>query len=206
MEDLGNPVKNIREPKLPKGPDRRLEADELAKLLGYCDRRIADIQADEGALHVYPLRAPDERTYVALKAAIRLATETSMRRGELCGLLWADVDLVERLAVLRETKNGDQRVVPLSTVAVAAVKSLPKTSSTVLGLEADYLSHLFHEACDATGIEGLKLHDLRHEATSKLFEKGLNTMEVASITGHKTLTMLKRYTDPWAKDLLRKLG
>lgn len=41
---------------------------------------------------------------------------------------------------------------------------------------------------------GARFHDLRHEATSRLFEKGLNVMEVAAITGHKTLDMLKRYT------------
>ncbi len=49
-------------------------------------------------------------------------------------------------------------------------------------------------------------HDLRHEATSRLFEKGLNTMEVASITGHEDLKMLKRYTHLRAEDLVGRLG
>lgn len=47
---------------------------------------------------------------------------------------------------------------------------------------------------------------MRHEATSRLFEKGLNVMEVAAITGHKTLDMLKRYTHLRAEDLAKKLG
>ncbi len=55
-------------------------------------------------------------------------------------------------------------------------------------------------------IEGLTFHDLRHEATSRLFEKGLNPMEVAAITGHKTLQMLKRYTHLRAEDLVGRLG
>ena len=56
------------------------------------------------------------------------------------------------------------------------------------------------------GIEGLRFHDLRHEATSRFFEKGLNIMEVASITGHKDLRMLRRYTHLKAEDLAKKLG
>ena len=55
-------------------------------------------------------------------------------------------------------------------------------------------------------IENLRFHDLRHEATTRLFEKGLNIMEVASITGHKDLRMLRRYTHLKAEDLARKLG
>jgi hypothetical protein len=51
------------------------------------------------------------------------------------------------------------------------------------------------------GIEDLRFHDLRHEATTRLFEKGLNIMEVASITGHKDLRMLRRYTHLKAEDL-----
>ena len=52
----------------------------------------------------------------------------------------------------------------------------------------------------------LHFHDLRHEATSKFFEKGLNVMEVATITGHKDLRMLQRYTHLRAEDLAKKLG
>ena len=49
-------------------------------------------------------------------------------------------------------------------------------------------------------------HDLRHEGTSKLFEKGLNMMEVASITGHEDLKMLKRYTHIKPESLVARLG
>ena len=63
-------------------------------------------------------------------------------------------------------------------------------------------SQAFGRVCTAAGIDGLTFHDLRHEATSRLFEKGLNPMEVAAITGHKTLQMLKRYTHLRAEDLV----
>jgi len=62
------------------------------------------------------------------------------------------------------------------------------------------------KTCSCEGIQGLRFHDLRHEATSRLFEKGLNPMQVASITGHKTLQMLKRYTHLQAEDLAKLLG
>ena len=67
------------------------------------------------------------------------------------------------------------------------------------------IKRAFMRACDRAGLVDFHFHDLRHEATSRLFEKGLNPMEVASITGHKTLQMLKRYTHLNAGDLASKL-
>jgi len=64
----------------------------------------------------------------------------------------------------------------------------------------------YMRAIKRADIEDLRFHDLRHEATTRLFEKGLNIMEVASITGHKDLRMLRRYTHLRAEDLARKLG
>lgn len=64
----------------------------------------------------------------------------------------------------------------------------------------------YRNAVKRAGIEGLTFHDLRHEATSRLFERGLDVMEVAAIIGHKTLQMLKRYTHLRAEDLAKKLG
>ncbi|WP_223306740.1 tyrosine-type recombinase/integrase [Acidithiobacillus ferrivorans] len=68
------------------------------------------------------------------------------------------------------------------------------------------VSHAFIAATQKAKIEGLHFHDLRHEATSRLFEKGLNPMQVAAITGRKTLQMLKRYTHLRAEDLAKLLG
>ena len=74
------------------------------------------------------------------------------------------------------------------------------------GLTRDALKQSFKRAVRRAGISGLRFHDLRHEATSRFFEKGLNVMEVASVTGHKTLQMLKRYTHLSAGDLASRLG
>ena len=64
----------------------------------------------------------------------------------------------------------------------------------------------FKRARDRAGITDLRFHDLRHTATTRLFERGLGIMEVASITGHEDLKMLKRYTHLRAEDLVERLG
>ena len=61
-------------------------------------------------------------------------------------------------------------------------------------MKADSITRAFNRACKRQGINDLTFHDLRHEATSRLFEYGLDMMEVSHITGHKDLKMLKRYT------------
>ena len=62
------------------------------------------------------------------------------------------------------------------------------------------------EKPDPRMLTGLRFHDLRHEATSRPFERRLNPMEVAAITGHQTLAMLQRYTHLRAEDLVDRLG
>lgn len=182
MPYLENPVGAIRLPSEAEGRDRRLEPGEDARLLA----AARDIHPD-------------------LEALIVVAIETGMRRAEMTGARWEWV----RGAVLRLpiTKNGTARDVPLSSRALGALSALPKRlDGRIFGISADWASRAFLAACRAAEIEGLRLHDLRHEATSRFFEKGLNVMEVAAITGHKTLGMLRRYTQLRAEDLARKLG
>lgn len=181
MESLDNPVSKVSRPKLPNGRDRRLLPGEEEKLLGALGR--------------------------TLKPLFQLALETAMRQGELLSLQWKYVDTARRVAHLPETKNGEARNVPLSTTAVSVLRKLPRRlDGKVFGVGGTHVSRTFRETCEKLGIEDLRWHDLRHEATSRLFEKGLNPMEVASITGHKTLQMLKRYTHLKAEDLAAKLG
>ena len=112
-----------------------------------------------------------------------------------------------RTAYLPMTKNGDSRTVPLSTRAIATLNDLPvHISGKVFPLSETALRGLWGRACRRAGISDLHLHDLRHEATTRLFELGLNIMEVSAITGHKDLKMLKRYTHLKAEDLALKLG
>ncbi len=181
MESIDNPVSKVKRPKLPEGRERRLLPGEEQKLLAALGKTTRPLAI--------------------------LAIETAMRRGELLSLIWENVDLERSVALLPDTKNGTSRLVPLSTRAIETLKSLrDKNSGQVFGISKHHASKSFREACQKANIKNLRFHDLRHEATSRFFEKGLNPMEVSSITGHKTLQMLKRYTHLKAEDLAKKLG
>jgi integrase len=181
MESLSNPVQLIKRPKPAPPRERRLEGDEETRLFAACP-------------------AP-------LQAVVEFALETAARQGEITALTWEHVDLVKRTAHLPDTKIGEPRTIPLSPAAVALLSRLPRRiDGSVFGLTPNAIQIAFRKACRAAGIENLHFHDLRHEATSRLFERGWNPMEVAAVTGHKTLQMLKRYTHLRAEDLARKLA
>ena len=127
------------------------------------------------------------------------AIETAMRRGEIVSMDWQHVNLSKRSLTIPVTKNGSSRTIPLSTVAVTILNQLlGEQEQTLEGsawpYTADFITRDFIRLCQKHGFADLRFHDLRHEATSRLFEKGLSLMEVASITGHKSLQMLNRYT------------
>jgi integrase len=144
-----------------------------------------------------------------LDAIVILALETAMRLGELLALKWTDVDFTRRTAHLRTTKNGESRTVPLSNRALQVLADLRSDAADkVFPNWKDTLSfeHAWHRAVVKSGLKDLRFHDLRHEATTRLFERGLNPMQVAAITGHKTLQMLKRYTHLRAENLVALLA
>lgn len=182
MERLANPVAAVRKPRTPPGRDRRLVNDEERRLLHTAG---------------YPMRE-----------LIVIAIETSMRLGELLNLCWRHVNLQRRVVLILDTKNGEPRKVPLSTRAYKTLKRMPRQLDGRLfpALSVSTYSHRFKQLCAGAGIAGLRFHDLRHEAVSRLFELGLNVMEVAAISGHKSLSMLQRYTHPRVDDLVRKLA
>lgn len=184
-ESLQNPIMKMRRPKPGRGRRRRLQEGEEVRLLEACEKL-------------------DRR----LKPLVLLLIETAMRRSELCTLMWRNVFFAKRYALLVDTKNGEERAVPLSLRALSLLREMESDAGDVFvsELSADRLSHLFIKARKLAGLHDLRLHDLRHEATSRLFEKGtLNMMEIASVTGHKSLQMLKRYTHLSAMHVASKL-
>jgi integrase len=181
----GIPTQHVKPPRLPNSRDRRLVKDEESRLLDAC--------LESHAQWLQPI--------------VVMAIETAMRASELLGLHWKNIDLDSRVALLPDTKNGAPRRVPLTSLAVKTLQSLPgNANGKVFDVSYRALALHFTKACKRADIEGLRFHDLRHEATSRLFEKGLNPMQVAAITGHKTLQMLKRYTHLRAEDLAKLLG
>lgn len=177
---LTNPVSMIRKPRSGVARDRRLHHGEEELLLEHSENQ-------------------------EMRSLIILAIETAMRRGEIVGLRRSWIN--GRVAYLPETKNGDPRGVPLSAKAIGAIAALPiRIDGRLFGFKEVACTRAFIRICKRAGIEDLHLHDLRHEATSRLFEKGLDVMQVKSITGHKSLQMLSRYTHLKAEKLAILLG
>lgn len=182
----GNAVLKIRKPRDSNGRTRRLTAGEWQALKREC----------QGSKNPW------------LWPAVQLAVETAARQGELLGLEWQSIDLPRRFAMLPITKNGEPRAVPLSSAALAVLDTLPRSiSGKVLPAQRLTLYHAFAAARARAGIEDFTFHDLRHEALSRLAERGdLSVLDLAAVSGHKTLQMLKRYTHLRAEDLAKKLG
>lgn len=194
---VDNPVALIRRPQSEKGRERRLELGEERLLLEALElsERDQNGRLTSGTRNIY------------VKPLVLLALETAMRRGELLSLRWENVDLKKRVACLPETKNGETRNVPLSSCAVEILENLPRSiDGRVFPTTEDALKKAFSRARERAKINDLHFHDLRHEATSRLAEKLANVIELAAVTGHKDLRMLKRYYHPRAEDLAKKLG
>jgi len=135
-----------------------------------------------------------------LYTIVVLALSTGMRQGEIMGLTWDDVDLNQGRITLRETKNGEIRVVPLVSKALNLLRELPRQTDTPLlfpnkvkqGKPMD-LRVPWEKALKKAKIGNFHFHDLRHSAASYLAMNGATIAEIAEVLGHKTLQMVKRY-------------
>jgi len=183
-----NPVTAISVPRTANARSRRLEADEQNRLLS----------ASNGEL----------------RRIIIIALETGMRRGEILQIRRSHIDFTLQTLLIPLTKTDTPRTIPLSSRAVVSLREqisisgniAPIRETPLFSLLPDSLSQAFRRLCRRLYIQNLHFHDLRHEATSRLFEKGLNPVEVATITGHKDTKMLMRYTHLRAEDLVGRLG
>jgi integrase len=133
-----------------------------------------------------------------------LALETAMRRGELLAIKNEHIDISKRTLLIPDSKNGRARTIPLSVQAVELVTAHAK-DSRLFPISANAFRLAWERVKRRAGIGDLNFHDLRHEAISRLFEKGLSVPEVALISGHRDLRILLRYTHPMAQGILQKL-
>ncbi len=185
--NVPNPVQMVRKPQSPQARSRVLTNEEAAKLLAALE--------------------PTGRRSHWTKPAVQLALATAMRRGELLSLRWEHVDLQARTAFLADTKNGDSRTVPLSTSALQVLTALPRhISGLVIPVKYFTLDAAFKRACLRAAMTDVRFHDLRRTAITRMAERLPNVIELAAVSGHKSLMVLKRYYRPSAKDLALKLG
>jgi integrase len=191
--------------------DRRLESGEEA--------RIRDVLA--GGKPDHRQRALELREATSLQLLFVMALESAMRLREMFTLSVDQVDLKRRTIFLDKTKNGSKRQVPITTVLRAALAVRLKGAAPgelvfpwwdgdarlpSLRRTTSLLSRQFARVFSASKCEGLHFHDLRHEATSRLFERTkLSDLEISKITGHKSLGQLARYANLRGSNLAARL-
>lgn len=180
-----NPTVNVRKPKVAPARIRRLSAREERLIMRYTNAH------------------PN----IELQVIVTLAIESAMRQGEILSLKWENINLRTRIAHLPETKNGTARDVPLSLRARDALLQLGvRTKGSVFTYTSAGIKSTWRYMTTALEIEDLHFHDLRHEAISRLAEMGsFDLLEISAISGHKSLTMLKRYTHHQTSKLVRKI-
>jgi integrase len=181
-----NPVDFIKMPPASKPRQRRLNKGEYERLE----------QASHLTLnpHIWPI--------------IVFAIETGMRRSEILGLTWENINQEKQLAYLPLTKNGTSREVPLSKKAVQVLSNQRARQDipAPFPVNANAFRSAWERLRKRADLSDLRFHDLRHEAISRFFEMGLSIPEVALISGHKDAKMLFRYTHLRAGNIIAKLG
>lgn len=135
-----------------------------------------------------------------MRDLVTFALETAMRRGEIART--GGKQRVRGGLLIKDDKTGKTTVIPISVVANEILDKYPGG----FGMKPDSITQAFNRACERAVIADLRFHDLRHEATSRLFEKGLSIEETAKITRHSDWRSLKRYTHPSNDIISAKLG
>jgi integrase len=173
-----NPLRRVSKESEPSGRVRYLSTEERNALLEAC--RKSELKE--------------------LYLIVLLALTTGMRRGEVIGLHWSDVDLARKSIVLHKTKNQERRSVPILPAVMEALKDHNKVrrlnTELVFPGPGDSPIHFdvyWRDALATAKIKDFRFHDLRHTAASYLAMSGATTAEIAAVLGHKTLQMVKRY-------------
>ncbi len=134
------------------------------------------------------------------RPVVQLAYDTGMRRGEIMGLKWEQVDLEQGVITLRpgETKTQEAREIPLDEDLKALFRRLPRVlgSPYVFNFRGHGLKDpktAFLRACQRANISDFRFHDLRHCAVTNFRKAGVSDSTIMSISGHKTHAVFRRY-------------
>jgi integrase len=186
--------------------ERRLNLGEYEKIIWILDGNFPD-NVQRG------ISMEDSKSWRLL---FILALETAMRLREMYTLSVSQVDLARKTIFLDKTKNGDRRQVPLSSVALGALMEWEPAGDLIFpfwdgrqeSLEKTTmkLSRKWSTIARLAGCDDLHFHDLRHTAVCQFYERtSLSDVQIAKISGHKDLRMLKRYANLRASDLAELL-
>lgn len=190
-----NPMRKVGKLKEGRGRDRYLSQDEMQALLNAC-------KASSNP-HLYSI--------------VCIALYTGMRYGEIVNLRWRDISYNLRSITLRETKNGDCRVIPLTDEVekifktISTLEKQPEqlifaSSSRRPSKHQMSIQKPFRKALKLAGIEGFRFHDLRHTCASYFAMGGLNQGELMNVLGHRSPQMTARYAHYSQTHLAEKMS
>ena len=187
-----NPCSLVTKPRKPRARTQRISKEEREAIiaqLGWDGQSMPAISGQWVAFSLY------------------LALETAMRKGEILSLRWQDIDFQARHVHLDITKNGDERYVPLSKAATALLRLVEtgRKKGPVVPVKTGNFDKLFRDARREVGLSHIHFHDSRREAATTMATKLSNVLELAAVTGHKSLSMLQIYYKPKAADLAARL-
>jgi integrase len=151
-----------------------------------------------------------------LKPIIATGYYTGMRRGEILGLTWDQVDMKNGFIHLgaEDTKDKESRDIPICEDLKRILQRLPRTlhyqnvfiytrklitRDEVIQRPVRDIQRAMHEACKEAGItwgktkDGFIFHDLRHTFNTNMRKAGVEESTIMSITGHSTRQMFDRY-------------
>jgi len=169
-----NPISLIRMPKNNPPRERRLREGEFD--------RLRNAVGASRSWYLWPV--------------IVLAVETAMRRGEILGLRWENIDLDKKTVFLPLTKNGSSRWVPLSEDAVSQLVKVARVNERPFPVTDVAFRQAWDRLRHRAELDDLTFHDLRHEAISRMFDSGMKIHEVMAVSGHRTASQLFRYVHP----------
>lgn len=166
--------------------DRRPTADELKRLLDHFD--------------------DNTKLQIPMGRIVRFAIASAMRQEEICRIRWSEVDVQRRVVLVRDRKDprekdGNHQFVPLLNLTgfdalrlIRIQRKYCRRGDFIFPYNSRSIGTAFRRACKLLKIHDLHFHDLRHEATNRLFEAGMSIEQVALVTGHRDWKILKRYT------------
>lgn len=186
-----NPCKGVKELKEPPGRVRYLSLEEIDRLLVACDPETL-LQNPNNKN-----RGLSKLITAYLKPIVQIAIHSGMRRGEIIGLKWKDIDFKEKRIILTKTKNNERRTIFMNNTLLKVLKSLPvrlHSESIFTEINGNMVTVGFERACKRAGIEDFRFHDLRHTFASYLVMGGVNLRTVQILLGHKDLRMTMKYS------------
>ena len=166
-----NPCKDVKKEKVKNTIERILTKQEYCDLLHNAKQSNLNVLSD----------------------MIEFAYLTAMRFGEITKLRFSDIDTETCIAVLRDTKNGEDREIPLSKRAIE-IAECNRFGDVLFNVDRNKFKHYFTQCCIRARVFDFRFHDLRACAITNMFDSGWTIPQVALVSGHKTWSELKRYT------------